>query len=78
MEGCWVVETMELLDLVTTPERPSSVCGFAMTLLLPILFVIYLVVRMNQVYDAAPVESSHLLPSAAEALLFSRIVGIDV
>jgi hypothetical protein len=58
-----IVEAMEALDAVVTPERPSTVCGFCMSLLLPIVFIIYLMVRLDQVYSAAPLESSYLVPA---------------
>jgi hypothetical protein len=57
------VEAMEAMDAVVTPERPSSVCGFCMTLILPIVFIVYLIVRLDQVYSAPPTESSYLVPS---------------
>jgi uncharacterized membrane protein YgcG len=57
------VEAMEAMDAVVTPERPSSVCGFCMTLILPIVFVVYLIVRLNQVYSEPPTESSYLVPA---------------
>ena len=40
-----LVDTLEALDAVVTPERPSSVCGFLLSMILPIVFVIYLMVR---------------------------------
>ena len=42
-----LVDTLEALDAVVTPERPSSVCGFLLSMILPIVFVIYLMVRKD-------------------------------